>query len=65
MTQPTYTPRIGSLRYKRADTGEWVIVQPNEMLFSTATFLATEWFNGEEWTSTLLADNADVDESVL
>lgn len=54
-------PRIGSLRYKREDNGEWVVVQPNELLFSAATFLATEWFNGDTWESTLLADTAEPD----
>lgn len=64
-TLPTSTPRIGSLRYRRADTLEWIVVQPNELLFSTATFLATEWFDGKDWQSTLLADTAEPDDTCL
>lgn len=49
-------PRPGSLRYKRAGSDEYVVVEPGDPLFSTATFLATEYWDGGAWKSTFLAE---------
>ena len=43
------TPRGGALRYQREDTGEWVVANPRDPLYSTVTMCATEYWDGEAW----------------
>jgi hypothetical protein len=42
-------PKGGSYRYTRPDTGEVIIVQPGDVMFSACCMLAEEYFNGKEW----------------
>lgn len=44
-------PRPGSLRFKDPNTGAWVEVGPHNPMYSTATMIATEYWNAEaqEW----------------
>lgn len=42
-------PKPGAYRYTRPDTGEVLVVNPGERMYSTASMLATEMFNGKEW----------------
>lgn len=42
-------PKAGSYRYVRGDTGEQVIVQPGERMYSSASMVADEYFDGTKW----------------
>jgi hypothetical protein len=42
-------PKAGSYKYTRPDTGEEIIVQPGDRMYSSAGMLATEFFDGEKW----------------
>lgn len=42
-------PKGGSYRYARPDTGEVLIVQPGDRMYSASMLLAEEWFDGKEW----------------
>lgn len=43
------THRLGSIRYYDQRIKEWQIFSPRHQLFSTAVFLATEYWDGKEW----------------
>lgn len=45
-------PKAGSVKYTRMNTGETVIVQPGDQMYSTATMLAEEYFDGVIWKKT-------------
>ena len=51
--------RPGALRYKGAD-GVWVVTEPRDSMYSTATMVATEWWDGQrqEWRQ-ILEDDKD------
>ncbi len=42
-------PKAGSVRYTRINTGEVVMAQPRDAMYSTACMLAEAWFNSEKW----------------
>lgn len=47
-----FIPRPGALRYKDEATGEWVYANPRDSMFSTVTFMATEfWRETTGWTA--------------
>ena len=46
-------PKGGSFKYIRPDTGEEVIVEPGQTMYSTASMLATHYYNGKEWKEML------------
>mgnify|MGYP000558966410 CR=1 FL=1 len=48
MSDPITDVKSGSLRW-RDGTGRVFVSQPGDRLYSTAQFLATEWFDGQEW----------------
>lgn len=41
--------KAGSYKYTRPDTGEIVIVPPGDPMWSTASTMSTEYFDGESW----------------
>lgn len=40
--------KAGALRY-RNDQGEWIVAQPGGLLYSTASMLAQQFWDGEQW----------------
>ena len=50
MTNDT-PPRPGALRYRCSRTGEWIVTNPRSPLYSTATMLATEYYDStaQQW----------------
>jgi hypothetical protein len=42
--QTEFTPRPGAMRFKDKD-GEWVCANPGDVMFSTVTMMATEFWD--------------------
>ena len=57
---PMSEPRAGSLRYKGSD-GQWIVASPHASLYSTATMVATEYWDPktQEWWPILPPDEDD------
>ena len=51
--------RPGALRYKSQD-GLWVVTEPHDAMYSTATMVATEWWDvtSQAWRPILEDDAA-------
>lgn len=47
MSQQHNDWRPGALRYKSAD-GVWVVTEPRDSMYSTATMVATEWWDSKQ-----------------
>lgn len=43
------SPKAGSFKYIRPDTGEEVVVPPGHPMYSSAGMLATHAYDGEKW----------------
>lgn len=42
-----FFPRAGAVRFQ--SDGEWICANPHDVLYSTVTMSATEFFNGDLW----------------
>lgn len=56
-----HKPRAGALRYQDTPDGPWTTANPGDLMFSTVTMLATEYWNGTEWEP-IYTDDEDEDE---
>lgn len=55
-----FIPRPGAVRYKN-DDGEWVHANPHDLLFSTVTMLATQYWKPDTgWTDIYEDGEGDV-----
>lgn len=43
-----FVPRPSAVRVKDKD-GKWIMVNPNDPLYSTISFLAEEYWDGSRW----------------
>lgn len=48
-----FIPRPSAVRVKNKDTGEWQMTNPNDPLYSTASMIAEEFWDGEKWVPIL------------
>lgn len=52
-------PKAGAVKYTRPNTGECVIVEPRDPMFSTAVMMAEEYWTGEKWIKAGELDGCD------
>jgi hypothetical protein len=53
-----FSPRAGALRYLDND-GKYIAANPHDLLFSTVTMLATEFWDGYAWRSNTVVEKPD------
>lgn len=50
-------PAAGSVRYRDKDTNEWKVIEPRTLMYSTALFIAEEYYVNGKWVPQLTGDN--------
>lgn len=54
-----FIPRPGALRYQDVETGEWLYANPHDVLYSTVTMFATEyWTTDHGWVKIFEEDDS-------
>ena len=50
MNAAEFVPHAGAVRYQDPETGEWRCANPRDLMFSTVTMMATEfWAEDRGW----------------
>lgn len=61
----SFVPRPGAMRYK-TEEGEWMCANPGDLMFSTVTMFATEYWKGSDagWTPIFEEDFYDSESGI-